>query len=365
MRAREGTHQRHAVALIELGDSHVECIFSQLLFLHQMGCVVHLVCSEGMREQVSAFAHVHRFVFLDKGAGVVGHWRCVRTVLRYLKENAIGTVIFNTGSGNHTRDISLFAPRGVHLVGLIHHTHKLKGSFTQKLISLRVRRCFVLNDYLLDAVPPSRRKVFTSVYLIFREPVRAVDVRKEPGTLWVAIPGQVDFRRRDYRALVEELQRWGEVRSLRFFVLGECKHEGDGGTLRAMLRKARLEQQVTLFDRFVDRETFFGYVSQCDLLLPLIHPSTHFFSHYARFQISGTYNLAFGHAKPLLLHSALKGPEDFEIAAHFYKDGELLKLLEHFAAHRDEFQEIGKRIREASKFSFAVQCDRYMRFLKR
>jgi len=353
------------VALIELGDSHVDCIYSQLLFLREGGYTTHLICSERLRDRVRSFDNVHRLVSLDHGDDVKGHWRCILRIRRYLKDNDIRMVIFNTGGGSHTRDLCLVAPRGTRLVGIIHHIHKLRGSFTQFLISLRLRKYFVLNDYLLDGIPHSPRRTFESVYLIFREPLQEMTVRKDPEELWVAIPGEVDFRRRAYTALVEEMMNRGRLDgSVRFVLLGECKREGDGEVLRQAISKGDMQRHFMVFDHFLNPSSFVGYLRHCDLLLPIIEPNTDFFAHYRQYQISGTYNLAFGYGIPMLLHSALRGPDDFELSAYFYDTGGLIPLLNHLAANREEYRAKANHIKTAGKFSFAVQCEKYLRFLE-
>lgn len=354
-----------SVALIELGSGHTECVFSQILFLQKAGYVVHLICSERLRNQVEGFAHVHRCVFLHHGDTFAGHWKCVLTIRRYLHAHRIRTVIFNTGSGNHTRDISLTAPRGTTMAGLVHHTHKLKGSFTQWLIALRVKKNFVLNDYLLDSVPAKRTKKFESTYLIFREPVNdAQSVRKASSEMWVGIPGEVDFRRRAYNELVDELVGRLLPPSVRFVLLGKCARHGDGLAFRELIRDRGIVQQFILFDDFLSTDMFVGYLKQCNVLLPLIHPSTHFFNHYKKHQVSGTYNLSFGFGIPLLLHESLKGPEDFASSAFFYKIHDLCPLLERLITHRHELDVKRSLILSNPKFSFERQAEKYVGFLE-
>jgi hypothetical protein len=242
----------------------------------------------------------------------------------------------------------------------------LRGSLTQFLISLRMKKVFVLNDYLLKAVLPSRRAQFESIYLIYREPVHGGDVKKNAGEMWIAIPGEVDFRRRDYEGLINEVRTHGPLDpSVRFILLGRCSREHeDGRALRELLVGSGLERHFVLFDDVVEQSTFFGHLMECDALLPLIHPVTHFFVFYRDHQVSGTYNLAFGFAKPLLMHEALRGPEDFEVSAFFYNDGTLVSLLNRLAAHRNECRSQGDRIRSCAKFSFDEQCGKYLRFLE-
>jgi hypothetical protein len=367
MEPRTREPSARSVALIELGAGHVECVYSQLLFLKRGGYTVHLLCSEHLRGQVKGFEPVDYFAFFQPGDDFSGHWKCVLAIRRYLKDHRIATVVFNTGGGNHTRDICAVAPLNVKLAGIVHHTHKLRGSFTQSLISSRMKKAFVLNDYLLKSVPRSLRPRFRSIYLIFREPVEEEEIRKDRDEMWVAIPGEVDFRRRDYKGLVDEIRNRGPIDpSVRFILLGKCSREQeDGRALRQLITGSGLENHFVVFDDVVEQRMFFGYLMRCDALLPLIHPVTHFFPFYKDHQVSGTYNLAFGFAKPLLMHEALRGPEDFELSAFFYGDGGLVALVNRLAAGRDQCKSRGESIRLSAKFSFDHQCERYLRFLER
>lgn len=357
---------RQAVALIELSGGHVECIYSQVLFLRRRGYRIHLLCSEQLRKHVTAFGPLDSIAFFQPGDDFIAHWKCVFAVRRYLKTHRIATVVFNTAGGNHTRDICIVAPRGIRLAGIVHHTHKLKGSFTQFLISLRLKRGFVLNDYLLASIPPSRRIRFESVYLLFREPIQEETINKDPNEFWIGIPGEVDFRRRDYGGLIRELRNRGPLAlSVRFVLLGGCSHEHeDGRALRLLISGSGLDRHLVLFETFVKHEIFFGYLRQCDALLPLIHPGTHFFTFYKDHQISGTYNLSFGFAKPMLLHEALRGPEDFNVSAFFYREEELVSLINRLAGHREECRTRVNHIRSCPKFSFDVQYEKYTQFLE-
>jgi hypothetical protein len=222
----------------------------------------------------------------------------------------------------------------------------------------------VLNDYLLDFIPRSRRKNVESVYLIFNHPSEKGTAEKDPRELWVGIPGEVDFRRKDYLALINAANTTSLDPSVRFVLVGACKSDReDARQMRDLITQHGLEKRFTLFDGFVDPGTFFRYIAQCDLLLPLIHPSTSVFLTYKRFQISGTYNLSFGMAKPMLMHEALRGPEDFQVAAFFYGEGELVGLLNRLAANRQEYQAKAGLIESCKKFAFETQCERYLSFL--
>jgi hypothetical protein len=227
-----------------------------------------------------------------------------------------------------------------------------------------VKKNLVLNDYLLECIPTGSRKGFMSVYFIFRETEDEVRSDKKPAEFWVGVPGEVDFRRRAYAELIDELAHSKPDSSIRFVLLGKCKQIEDGLTLRRMLADSNLQHQFILFDDFLNAGTFASYLRQCNVLLPLIHPTTGFFNSYKRYQVSGTYNLSFGFGIPLLMHEVLRGPEDFELSAFFYKDSRLIPLLNRLTAHPDEIASKQHLIRSNPKFSFDYQYERYIRFLE-
>jgi hypothetical protein len=131
-----------------------------------------------------------------------------------------------------------------------------------------------------------------------------------------------------------------------------------------MLAASGVENQFVLFDGFLDPNLFFGYLTKCDVLAPLVHPTTKLFEFYRRHQISGTYNLAFGFAKPLVVHEATRGPEDFETAAFFAEEGKLVSLLNWLAENRGELSAKAAAIVHNPKFAFDLQYERYISFLE-
>jgi hypothetical protein len=80
MESRSRELSAGSVALVELGAGHVECIYSQLLFLKRGGYTVHLLCAEHLRDQVSVFEPVDHFAFFQPGDDFSGHWRCVLAI---------------------------------------------------------------------------------------------------------------------------------------------------------------------------------------------------------------------------------------------------------------------------------------------
>src|SRR5690606_31802813 len=67
---------------------------------------------------------------------------------KWLVKNKIDCVVANTAQGGHIRNLCLTASSHVKFFGIIHTIKLLKGSFTQVLISKKIKNYFVLNDTL-------------------------------------------------------------------------------------------------------------------------------------------------------------------------------------------------------------------------
>lgn len=353
------------IALVEFSTGHAECLYSQILFLERAGYGVHVIVPEALRCQLPFLDRVKQVVGIEPGNDFRSHWRCVFHVVRYLQAHGIRRVVFNTAEGNHVRDFCLIAPAGMALSGNLHHVEKLNDSFTQWLISLRVRKYVVLNDYLLEAVSPAQRGRVASCYLVFFPPHEDPAVQRPANEFWVGIPGTVEFRRRDYAGLLDQLARHRLHPSIRFIVLGDSGlSKPDAREVRTRVRDLGVADQFHFFDAFIPQQAYLRYVQQCSCLLPLIHPASPLYEIYRKHQISGAFNLAIGFAKPMLMHTALETIPDFQQSSLFYEVEELIDLLNRVADDESILQEKRRRILSMEKFSFDVQCDRFIRFLQ-
>ncbi len=352
-------------ALIEFSHSHYECLYSQLQFLSKSGYAVHVIVPNEARDEAKGLEGAAAIEYIDIGTGTRGRWNCISSVKRYLQRHDIRAVLLNTAEGNYVRDFCLIVPRSVRCAGTIHHTNKLHKSFTQKVISRYVHKYFVLNDYLLSGIPSRYRERVRSYYPIFFPPAPPSDIQKPDGEFWIAVPGIVEFRRRDYRTLFSQLRRRRPGHRIKFFLLGPCSAEsGDGAEVRSIVRAEGWENDVVLFSGFVERELFAAYLQRCDLILPLIHPETALYDNYGTWQISGAYNLSFGYGIPMLVHRAMSGIEDFHTAGFFYTTDTMMDVLNDLAGDRAAIAAKGNEIRSAQKFLFETQRERFIRFLE-
>lgn len=299
-------------AIIELGDSHDECIFAQVRFLKEYGYTVHLICTSNLKKQVSRFADVDHFVFFDfDNAGSVKSFYKLIQIRNYLIKNKVTQVIFNTAERNLVRTLTLLPfPSNINFSGIIHNGHKLLKSSSQWIISRKIKKYFVLNDYILPHLINTNGIAVESFYPIFFPELAYASLPKQSDELWVCIPGQVDFNRRDYKGLLSTLKQLQSASKIKFIVLG--RDQSPNKRLREMVEEADLQHSFILFDSFIPNSVFHSYLQQSDIILPLLHPGMPKFEQYQRYKITGSINLAFAYKKPLLCEESFTHIPDFQ-----------------------------------------------------
>jgi hypothetical protein len=343
-----------AAALIEFYDGHDECLFSQHEFLRTAFDEVHVICSRALRERLP-FRPAHGLGF----EGPPHRGPALGAVARHLRAAGVSHAVINTASGRAVRNFVLRnLVGGPRFAGVLHNARKLGRSATQAIISARVRRYFVLNDYVRARLGP-RVEAFYPV--LFPAPPPRLDVAKPPGEFWVCVPGQVELKRRDYRALLDDPALSALPPRIRFVLLGPAFHpHGDGPALAAEIARRGLRERFVLFRDFVPYDAFHRWVSLSDLVLPLVHPDV---SHadYARWQISGSFNLAFGFGIPMACHRSFEAAEDFRASSFFYPSREgIAALVARLADDPGALAAKAREIRGVEKLSFAVQSRRYL-----
>jgi len=349
-------------ALVEFSTSHLECLQAQITFLKQVGGAVDVFLPTEARERASFLTGADSIRYFDVQYGLRGRWRTVMALRRALVGLAVQAVVFNTAEGNHVRDFCLVAPRGMTYAGILHHVDKITRSFTQKLISLRIRRYYVLMDYLLSSLPSTTRCRFVSFSPIVPAAPSPEGPVKPPGEFWVCIPGELEFRRRDYAGLAEAVRRTPPDPAIRFILLGSARTP-DGDRFKEAIAKTGAAAQFRLFQGFVDQTVFAGVLSRADVLLPLIHPGISLYSCYRHHQVSGTFLQALSYGRPMMMDRSWAGAVDFDEIALFYDLDNMIPMLNRLSSDGSMLAGIRERFSRAGKFSFAVQQQRYLDLL--
>ena len=283
-----------------------------------------------------------------------------------LASKRIRKAIFNTASSNTIRNFfSLPLNPRVKFYGTLHNIQKLKSSFSQKIISTHIKKYFLLNDYLLDLVRdiPTGDLQFETYYPIYFPRFKdAPVVKKEPGELWICVPGQLEYKRREYKVLADTLATLVNKLPIKFLLLGESDHPmGDGPDFRKYISDLGVSDYFIISNKYMENASFHEYIKHSDIIMPLIHPGIHHFELYMHNMVSGAFNLAFASRKPLFLHHAFDKYEDFIENAIFYDNSNLgsqIQNIEKLIADK------AVSLYKAEKWRLQFQAAKYLAFLK-
>jgi len=308
------------IAIIELGNSHDECIYSQIKMIKSVeGTELTLICNSALTENVSHFDLVDKKLFVSIRNGMK-QWADLYRLWRLLKVEKFDKIIFNTAQGKSIARLFRF-PFGkkTQLYGVLHDIKKLTSSHSQRFISKKMGHYFLLNDYLMQSVQQtkSNRLSFSVFYPIFFPDFRSSLIEKKDDEIWVAVPGQVELKRRDYQTLFESIEKYGIKANIKFLLLGRCGHaHGDGDYVKQQIASLEVQNHFYLWDDFIPVENFHAWLRASDYILPLIHKGDVSGNLYTN-QISGAFNLAAAYKKTMLIEQRFAANFDsFELQSY-------------------------------------------------
>lgn len=345
------------VIIVELSTSHEECIYAQVLFLKHAGIETSLLLHKALEQQVSSYETLCKSVDyihpLKKGA-----FRKIRQQVRTAQKlKQYDLVIFNTASSSKfVRNLCLLLlTASVPCVGVLHNGNKLLKSFTQRIISLKIKKYMVLSDQIKDYLSGKTAIEVSSFYPIFFPDYKS-EITKPKEDVWIAIPGRIDWQRRDYMILINALSKLKHFKNLKFLLLGKLDtSRAEEKELWEAITKNDLQNAFLCFNSFIANEEYHGYIKASDFILPLLKSE----DNYLKYKISGSFNLAYAYKKPLLCKQFFEPLEDLKENAIFYPGDELDKLLFHIL---DDNMVLPEGYTNP-KWSFKYQQANYMEFL--
>lgn len=308
------------VALIELGGSHDECLYSQVIFLKSIeGLHLTLICDTSLQENIQGFSGLtDKVIYIDLSIGI-NRWRAMFDLWQDLRKENFDKIVLNSAQGSIMKKLLLF-PFGktTDIIGVLHNTAILRSNIKQRLIiSKKVSRYLLLNDYLIPTVTQKHIKT-GSFYPIFFPKYKEIPIQKGKDEIWICIPGAVSLARRDYMSLIEVLSKGNINRGIKFVLLGRCDFsQTDGKYFKSQVDSLGLNEYFDLRRDYIAPDLFHAIIKSSDYIMPLIHPSHVSFRLYSH-QVSGGFNLAFAYKKTMLMHEVLNGIEDFKDSSIFY-----------------------------------------------
>jgi hypothetical protein len=360
-------NRKKKAVLIEIGGSHTECLYSQILFLKNADFKVNIICSTNLKSKIldfNTYLSVHDYSF---GINQGNDWKNLIELKRYLINNRYDKVIFNTSSGNLIRNLLTFHfPKDLEFIGVIHDINKLTQSFTQKLINRKIKKYFVLNDYILDTFLSKDRLSVESFYPIFHQNINKTPLSKPNGEFWICIPGSVEYERRDYLGLLKNLENENINDNIKFILLGTSKHfNSDAEDVKKRVHKLKIREHFLFFDNYIPDNEYQVFIEKSDVIMPLIHESHPMFKEINGFKISGSFNLAFAHKKPILCEESLNKFEDFKENGVFYTLESMVKVINDISSNIQKLEDLKQPMYKNPKWSFEFQKNKYISFLEK
>lgn len=349
--------KKSRIALVEIGGSHDECLLTQMHAIRNHGHELVLITTKNVAERNPEFQkYLDETVIVD--AENLARKVLVKTVWSTLKELKIEKAVLNTAQGKVIRDLCLKAfLHPIEFIGVIHTTRMFTESFTQKIIHRKIKKYFLLSEFLHSKVTPPKN-VSIDYFYPLRFPLLHHFIEKRKKV--VAIIGGVEERRKDLDGFIQMIRPLKD-KNVQFVFLGKSdisKPEVPGFLKR--LEEENLTEIVTTFDQFVSQEIFDATLQNADLILPLVHPETPSSDQYFRNQISGAMTVSFGYKIPMLIHAAYQEIQEMQPASFYYDfdsfDSILTNALEGLEEKRTQ-------MREHLPYSAEEQERRYIDFL--
>jgi hypothetical protein len=348
------------IALVEIGGSHDECMHTQIEALKLASCRIVVVTTSAVLERNPHWKKEADFIELISFTG--NKWldfQRMRQLNQFFKNQRISAVVLNTAQGGHIRNLCLTAPKSIPFYGIIHTIRKFEGSFTQQLISLKIKNYLVLSDFLLEKIRTPKGIHIQSFYPIFY-PSFETEIQKPTHEIWIVIAGGVEERRKDLTGFLTLLSAV-KNQPITFIFLGKSNRDKpELAEFYSLIEKDKLENKLVLFDEFVSDATFDGYVKQADFLLPLIHPNTRSAEQYITKQISGMFNLSYSYKIPMLMHNAYQSISDLKKSTFFYEPESFEIDLK--PALEKRFEKV-KQITDEPKWKVEFQMRRFLEFI--
>lgn len=353
------------IVLIELTSYHEECLYSQIRFLKDANYDVHLIINPKFKENIVLYGiDTNNTKFLDpRGASTflkrIFNWF---KTYSYILRNNFDTIIFNTASSNkETIALVSLLPKRIKCHGSIHNLKKLNDSFSQKIISKRIKDYFVLNDFLVDSMEPNEKEIKLHPYYPIYFPVYpASKVLNNKTDIWICIPGEVNYKRRNYDVVLEAFSQLKmNSPNLKIIILGKMNSKNpDVATFTNRVKELNLTPYMVTFENFIENELFHNYIQASDYIMA---PVSNTEQNYLKYKITGAYNLAFAYKKPLITPKEMSVMPDLNENSYFYEDSE--SLLELFKSIANNSLET-KNLYTHEKWNYPYQLKQYLRLIE-
>lgn len=343
------------VAIVEISESHEECIYSQVSFLKDAGYKVTLFAYPKIIQQAKSYRQFFEQIQEVNFDGL-SFFKSLSLQIKLTKQlSKFDTVIFNTASSSKKlRNVSLFLNfYKTKVVGILHNAKRLEKSFTQKLFSIKIKKYFVLNDFIKENYKNISSSKLESFYPIYFPDFNKESIEKSSNEIWITIPGRLHYNRRNYKFLIEQLKSHSIGEHIKFIILGNINSK-DGLDFLEKIEKHNLKSSFKTFNEFISNATFYSYLEKSDYILPLLNLDD---ESYFKSKITGTFNMAFGFKKTMICHQKLEILSDVKENGILYDENSFNSVI-------NKLSEPNEDTYNNEKWTFEFQKRNYINFIK-
>ena len=319
--------EKQKICLLEIGGSHFECMETQIHFLKNDFHLTLLANADKLSKATALIPNVDEVLTLPfpaKKSFTLSHSLKIAWLL---KKHDFDYVLLNTAQGG-IKWVCLFSiilGTKARFLGVLHNVHKLKKGIGQMIISQCVTHYFVFGEYLEKYTKTFSQKKISSFLPIFVQHENLIDIQKPEDEFWVCIPGNIEFKRRDYLPLLDALSAVKISAKVKFVLLGSTQ-SSDAKILLEKINELNVRQHFILFDTFVDHSVFNTFLSLCDCILPLLAENSTETKLYQTCKVSGSWLHVLTFHKPLFSNVIFSHIDDIQNRSIFYNN--LKELLE-------------------------------------
>ncbi len=342
------------IAIIEVSESHEECIYSQVSFLKDAGHNIDLFIHPKIKSQINDYVHlIKNITIIDFETPSLFHrLKLQQRLFNNLKK--YDRIVFNTASSSKTvRNLCVLLKFSkVECIGILHNVKKLEKSFTQRIISYKIKKYFVLNDFLKLNKKPKNIKIESFYPIFFPKYDKDNTIKKEH--IWITIPGRIYFDKRDYHSLLDMLENQKIPTELKFIILGNINTKDGSNFMESILNKG-LKNHFMFFQEHILNRDFYNYIDKSDYIMPLLQKEG---KNYLQYKITGAFNLAFAFKKRLFCEKDFNCIPDLKQNGIFYTEENFISSL-HKVLHKEK-----NEIYKDKKWSYTYQKNRYINFIE-
>ncbi len=354
---------KEKIILLELSKSHTEILYPQIDFLYSSGYIPVIFINENLNIGTSIISQLPEIIKI-KTDNFLQRCCAYLKLLKYCKYHKIKNICLNTAQGSIAREFVLFFYFSkINIIGILHESDKLIKSISQKIISKKIKKYFVLSDYIKNYTDTLNLRKIRVEYLI-SSLSKEINHKIDGNTFKICIPGEVSVLRKNYQFLLDKVKKEAKFinDNITFILAGNPRNENDKKIFNEF-RNPNINRFFNTFENFIEEDKFYKIISDSDIILPLVDNKTHYFDKYHNVKISGAFNLAYLFKKPLLMHESFSDVKSFRIISIFYNNFNFTDILNNLSKNKNTLKNIVSNYQNNEIYSFDFNRKKFISYL--